>query len=395
MGIFSRKGRQERSHSPMVLVLSQGGSDYVLSGYHALTDAPPVAASVWRISDMISSMTIHLMENRADGDIRVRDAMAKKVDVEPWSLATRKTWMGWIVTKMLLEGEAFILPMTEGGQLKELWPMAGAKSREAQDGLGYLVDWKGHTFGPDEILHFRLRPDPGKPWKGLGPDFQLQGIVDSIVQTNTTKTAYMSSEYKPPLIIAVNADSDLADEDKREKFLKKYIKRKSNDEPWVIPADMMNIQQIKPLSLTDLAIKDGTELDMKAVASLFGVPGFMVGVGTYNKDEYNTFIQSVLLPICKAIEQELTKKLLLNDRRYFRFNSRALYAYDLKTLSEIADNQYVRGLMTGNECRDWINMPPKPGLNELVMLENYIPADMIGNQKKLISDKEDNDGAEA
>lgn len=382
--IFDKLGRRlkKRSSTAVGLTLTSPGV-ICPSGYSRLSDAPEVAAAVWRISDMISSMTIHLMENAKNGDVRVKDELARKVDVAPWSLGTRQTLIGWIVSTMLTEGNAYVLPVTQNGLLADLWPMPTASAHQRPDGSAYEIVWNGVAFEPDEVLHFRLRPDARYPWRGVGTRVQLGDIVESIAQTAATKRAYLSSEYKPPLVIAVNADSDLSDEDKREAFTQSFLKRKDPSAPLIIPADLMNVVQAKPLSLTDLAIRDGVELDKKNVAAIFGVPGFMVGVGDYSKDEYNTFVSSVLLPLAQVIEQELTKKLLLSSKRYFKFNARSLYAYDLKELNEIGSNLYSHGLMTGNEVRNWMGLPPMDGLDILVILENFLPSNRIGDQKKL------------
>ena len=87
--------------------------------------------------------------------------------------------------------------------------------------------------------------------------------------------------------------------------------------------------------------------------------------------------------IAQTIEQELTLKILNNDARYFRCNPRSLYSYSMTELANIARDWRAAGLMTGNEGRNWLNLPPLSGLDELVMLENYIPTDRLGDQKKL------------
>lgn len=395
MAIFNRKrDAQQRSSNVGVAYLSLDSPGIVSGyGYHRLVDAPEVASAIWIIADLISSMPIHLMEKQKNGDKRIRDALSRKIDIDPWSLGTRQIWVHWIVETMLNDGEAVVIPQTAGMMISDLTPAPDATLHRPTGSTTYYALYKGHQLEAGNILHFRLRPDPLQPWRGIGPQVQLDQVIKSIITTAETKTAYMSSEYKPPIVISVNADSPLSDEKERNNFIKKYLKRTDKTTPLIVPADLMTVSQLKPLSLTDLAIKDGVELDKKTVASIFGIPGFLLGVGSFNKEEYNTFISRTLLPICRGIEQELTKKLLFSEERYFRFNARSLYSYSLQELSQIALNMRNAGLMTGNEGRNWLDLPPMDGLDELVMLENYLPADRLGDQKKLNDNQEGNNDA--
>lgn len=148
----------------------------------------------------------------------------------------------------------------------------------------------------------------------------------------------------------------------------------------------MNVEQIQPLTLNDIGINERIKIDKESVASILGIPAFLLGVGAYDQDEYNNFIRSKIKVICLAIEQEFTRKLLVAPDRYFTFNRKSMLSYDLDILTEVYVNLYEHGIVTGNEVRDAIGMSPIDGLDELLILENYIPVDKSGDQKKLKDD---------
>lgn len=393
MHIFQRKKKSQCRSTGNVIFW---GDEISAAGYTRLIDCPAVQAAVCGLADIVSSAPIQLMRNTEDGDIRVKNDLAAFVDHHPYRWGSRRQLIHWTICTMLTEGngEAFWLPVYEDGVLIDLCPMPGAYSEGACTDWYYHILWQGRVYQPDEVLHFVYRPELARPWKGYGLRASLREVSKNLSQASATRRGFLSSRWKPPLIIKVNSDAgDLATEEGRKKIEESYLSRSETGAPWIIPAELMEVSQVKPLSLTDLAIADNVDIDSRAVASIVGVTPYMVGVGGYNDSEHNHMIKTTATSLANIITQEMTSKLLVDPAMYFKVSTRRLYAYSLQELSTVGANLYVRGIMTGNEIRDWMELGPMEGLNQLVMLENYIPAGMIGQQKKL--KEEESDGTDA
>lgn len=356
-------------------------------GYTRLSDNPEVCTAVDTIARLIASMTIHLMENSEGGDIRIRNELSRKIDINPCSTMTRSQFIHWVVKTMILSGNgnAIVWPETSDGILKDLKPVPAGLTAFLPDGVwNYRVLIAGKEYAPEDVLHFTLNPDEYYPWRGEGYKVTLADVAGNLKQAAATEKGFMSSKWKPSIIVKVDALTDeFASPEGRRRLLNDYISTTEAGEPWMIPSEQFSVEQVKPLTLSDLALSDMVQLDKRTVASILGVPPFVLGVGEFNRDAWNNFINSTIMPIARGIEQEMTKKLLISPGWFFRFNSWSLYSYSITELVSAGAEMVDRMALRRNEWRNWLNMPPDQEMDELLALENYIPADKLGDQAKL------------
>ena len=378
---------KKRNKSVIGLVIGGEDDSICVPGYTSLDQNPEIMTACHTIAELIGSITIHLMSNTEDGDVRIQNELSRMIDITPMPTMTRKTWVESFVMTMLLygRGNAVVLPHTSRGYLRRLEPIAA--SRVAFVPIGWsdyeiYIDGKKHR--PDDVLHFTYNPDKTYLWKGQGVTVTLRDIANNLKQAEATKKGFLESKWKPSIIVKVDSmTEELATPEGRERILNEYIKMDGEGKPWVIPAEQIDVETVKPLTLADLAIADTVELDKRTVAAVIGVPPFLLGVGEYDPDAWNAFVRTKVRAIVTGIAQEMTRKLIISPQWYIRFNEMSLLDWDLQTIASVFGELRKQGVVDGNEVRDRIGMSPREGLSELVMLENYIPTDKLGDQKKL------------
>ena len=397
-GFRKRKHIHSRA-DPGIGWMIMDSDDLEYHGYVTLDRSEEIRRCVHRVADIISDMTVMLMKNSDNGDVRVRNGLSRKLDIEPNAVMTRKQFIYSIVTELMISGNAIVLPhISSSGKngtfIDNLEPIPCGRYSFVQQGESYMIQIDGRLYNPDEVLHYVLNPCRSFPWRGGGYTDMILSTLKNIAQANTTKTGFLKSKWKPSVIIAVDSEGEeIADKEKRKKLLDSYSSDMEAGKPWMIPAGEISVEKIQPLTLRDLAIQESLTLDIQTVAACIGIPPFMVGAGTFNKDEYNNFIATTIMSIAKIIEQETTKKLIYFDGMYVKLNSRSLLQYSLTEKVQFVKEMVGGGLLNRNEGRNEFDYSPvdDDSMNKFTVLENYLEVKDLGKQKKLEQGGDDNE----
>ena len=135
-------------------------------GYTSLAHNPEIATAVDRIARLVGSMTIHLMQNTDEGDVRVKNELSRKIDINPNKNMVRSQFIQWIVKTMYLygDGNAVIYPKFSRGYLRDLNPVPASMVSFVPEGIW---DYKVYPS-------FRIKSRRGLPMERAGVQSRLK-----------------------------------------------------------------------------------------------------------------------------------------------------------------------------------------------------------------------------
>lgn len=405
-------------------LIYQGNIDFI-NGFSKLKDRPEIIAVVDKIANLVASQTIKLVENEEDengnklGDKRINNGLAAKLDRNPNDYMTRHAFIKNLIYTLYLEGDGNAITLVDlkkgdltdyvedvkngrENYIENLIPVeAGKVTFEKNDGrykkikAPYIVMVNGKPIDPANVLHFRIGANTANPWIGRGPAVPLKSVAGNLARLDNIQKEYLTNAYFPSLILKWNVFSGGNSKigEKMDKLFKGWNKDRKPGDVLNIPSLEAEIEQIKPMPLNDLAIKDGVDIAKNTIATIFGVPLFLTdGSVSFNKDEYNQFINTTIVPLSQMISQELTRKLIIKDNQYIKLDYSKLYKHDAPEIAMLK-NLVAAGAISRNELRDKMGLEPsdKEGMNDFITLENYIPVNKLGEQKKLLQGGEKED----
>ena len=142
-----------------------------------------------------------------------------------------------------------------------------------------------------------------------------------------------------------------------------------------------------------LKLINSSDWTTKQISKCFGIPSERLGVENMHSSSAQSnlmYIQSTLSHYFYVFSSEFNNKLLSDADENFRFNTELLLELDPETKVKNILDQVRGSLITINEGRSKLGLPPMDGGDRLLASLNYTYLDSL--EKYQFRDKEGNNG---
>lgn len=360
------------------------------------------------LSESVGKLPLKVQQFTPDRGIRVarEHAYYRMLNERPNRYMTASTFWSTMELCRNHYGNAYALIDTRNPDRPQLWPIDptavqvwydDAMRLDKVTDVYYRVNTKQGVLilGSEEVLHFKSH----NTLDGL-VGISVREQLASTIQGNAKAQDYINKLYDSGMTAkaVLQYTANLKDENVQAltRGLEAYAKGAMKDK---------GIENIIPVpfgvTLTPLNLKlaDSQFLEIKQytalqIASAFGVKPYQVG--DYTKSSYASaeaqqlsFLVDTLLYIVKQYEEEIGYKLLTDVEEaagyHAKFNTAVILRADQQTQINTLSAAVANFLMTPNEARERLDLPSKPGGDQLLGNGASIPVQYAGAQYTQIS----------
>jgi HK97 family phage portal protein len=356
-------------------VLGTGGESS--AGVSVTPDTALGYPAVWRGVNIragtVGRLPLNVMKRIGVGkEVDEKHPSQRLLREQPNSEQTAKAFKTLLESHAILAGGGFaLIARDEFGQPEELIPMAPENVMPFRENgrLGYSIVTGGAMAvePPENILHIK-----GLSWdgiNGLGITDVLRESIGLGLAAQKWQSVFFKNGAAPQTVIEL--PGSLRNKEAVERFRAMWGKRHRGIDNAHQPALLENGAQLKAFSVSpnDAEMLSTREFEIKQVASMIGISSHYLGDPTRTsfaslEVENRNFLRDLQDPLTNW-ESECYQKLLSpaeKERRshVVEFDKEQVERPDLTTFTNALVTQVNNGLLSLDEARDKMNMPPLP-----------------------------------
>lgn len=382
-------------------------------GVHKAGDAAAMSEAVYFacckvLSEAVGKLPLKIQQHSIGQGIRVarEHQFYRMLNERPNRYMAASTFWSTMELCRNHYGNAYAWIDARDQERPQLWPIDPTAVQVWYDDARQLADvpdvyYRVSTktgvliLGSEEVLHFKSH----HTLDGL-VGISVREQLASTIQGNSKAQNYINKLYDSGMtakaVLQYTGNLKDANVEALTKGIEAYAKgeMKARGIENIIPLPYGMVLTPLNLKLADsqfLEIKQYTALQ---IASAFGVKPYQVG--DYTKSSYASaeaqqlsFLVDTLLYIVKQYEEEIGYKLLSDaeeaDGYHVKFNTAVILRADQQTQINTLSAAVSSFLMTPNEARERLDLPSKPGGDELLGNGASIPVQLAGSQYTQIS----------
>ncbi|HWR36380.1 MAG TPA: phage portal protein [Clostridia bacterium] len=355
-----------------------GITDGAVTGLSALQ-----LSAVWTCCNLLGRVTSTLPIDvvKSDGGVsRPIDHYISEVLERPNEYMSKVPFWEAMLLSLNLHGNAYAEIVRIGKRITALWPLPFERTRVhfKNRNLLYDVSIPDGTiarFAPKDILHIRNFSIDGI--NGMSPISASQ-VIARTMSASKFQTAFLRNGARPSVAFVAPKDVKYSPEAKdrlRESAEKLY----TGEENAGRILFMFDGMEPKPFSVSpaDAQILEQMRAGSAEIGSMYGVPMYFLNdsqnVPTFaSAEQFNrNFVDYGEGPLCVRIQDAVKHSLLASDQGVsIKFNLDALMQGDSISRINYIRTAVFAGVMTPNEGRAKLNLPPKPGGDDLIVQSN-------------------------